>query len=100
MSSGFWRIHTDRHCRTPCLHGLDRFSILAGHREDADMSRSNRLTLRDMRRVHELLEQAAELGAEPDAWRQFLMDQARQLLRARVAITMDCAGAAVGAIPR
>jgi DNA-binding CsgD family transcriptional regulator len=47
-----------------------------------------------------MLEQAAELGVEPDAWREFLMDQARQLLRARVAITMDCAAAAVGAIPR
>jgi DNA-binding CsgD family transcriptional regulator len=64
------------------------------------MSRSNRLTLRDMRRVHEMMEQAAELGVEPDGWRGLLMDQTRHLLRARVAITMDSAGVAPGAIPR
>lgn len=64
------------------------------------MSRSNRLTLRDIRRVNAMIEQVAELGADPDIWRPHLMDQTRQLLRARVAISMDCTNASPTTIPQ
>jgi DNA-binding CsgD family transcriptional regulator len=64
------------------------------------MSRSNRLTLREIRRVNTMIEQVGELGADPHVWRPHLMDQTRRMLRARVAISMDCTNAAPGTIPQ
>ena len=64
------------------------------------MSRSNRLALRDIRRINTMIEQVGELGADPHIWRPHLMDQTRQLLRARVAISMDCTNATPTTIPQ
>jgi DNA-binding CsgD family transcriptional regulator len=64
------------------------------------MSRSDRMTLRDIRRIHTMIEQAGELGTDPAAWRQYLMDQVRHLVRARVAISMDASNVSVHTIPQ
>jgi DNA-binding CsgD family transcriptional regulator len=64
------------------------------------MSRSNRLTLREIRQVNTMIEQVGELGADPHIWRPHLMERTCLLLRARVAISMDCTNAAPDTIPR
>lgn len=53
------------------------------------MASSDRLRLKDLRAAYRLLAECRELGSDPQAWRLHMLDGLRQLVGARVALTMQ-----------
>ncbi|MCR9292608.1 MAG: LuxR C-terminal-related transcriptional regulator [bacterium] len=50
------------------------------------MSKSQRMRIRDYRRIYELVGQCRELGADPLAWREHLQNAARDVFGSQIAI--------------
>lgn len=61
------------------------------------MATSQRIRMRDMRAVFDLLGEVRELGHDPAAWRSHLLQSGSRLIGADVAMTMDMRNAALHA---
>jgi hypothetical protein len=60
------------------------------------MRHSRSLHVREIRKINELLEQIAQLGTDPAAWRLHMLHQLCEMAGARVGISLDLQGALPG----
>lgn len=64
------------------------------------MSHSQRLNLREIRAVYQLLGEVTELGLQPGVWRWHMLKRLCELTQARVGITLDLKNALPGEAPQ
>jgi hypothetical protein len=63
------------------------------------MGHSERLTLREIRAIYQLLGEISDLGLEPNAWRKHMLLQLSRLIGARVGLTADLCNLLPGRAP-
>ena len=63
------------------------------------MGHSQRLALRDIRSVYQILGEISDLGLVPDLWRRHMLVQLSKLIGARVGLTVDLTNAFPGCCP-